>query len=173
MRFQNLLRIQNFEKAFTIEKVLSVIFMFYFHCEPVAIFEIYQAGMFKVNSRNTRSMCEIYSKLIIKIAQLCHWRRPSVFIVNFNRFYTLFWCSYFWLRTGKCQLGSVYTLRHIFYSKWQESKILGNIPLCKPSLTVWSAVSTETLHFKPQIYQDVKQKNAQKNVLKIFSILRI
>ena len=38
---------------------------------------------------------------------------------------------------------------------------------------VYSAANTKILRFKPQIYQDIKQKNAQKNVLKVFIILRI
>ena len=44
----------------------------------------YPAGnyMFKVNNRNTRTRCEICSKLTIKIPERCHWRRSGVFIVN-------------------------------------------------------------------------------------------
>ena len=42
--------------------------------------EDYPAGIYllKVNNRNSRTRCEICSKLTIK------WRRPSVFIVNFE-----------------------------------------------------------------------------------------
>ena len=40
--------------------------------------------VFKVNSRNTRTRCEIYSKLKIKIPKPCHWCRSGVFIVNFG-----------------------------------------------------------------------------------------
>ena len=46
--------------------------------EPVPV-GIY---MFKVNNRNTRTRCEIYSKLTIKTAE--HWRRSGVFLVNFE-----------------------------------------------------------------------------------------
>ena len=45
---------------------------------PVGIY------MFKVNNRNTRTKCEICSKLTIKTPERCHWRRSDVFIVNFE-----------------------------------------------------------------------------------------
>ena len=38
--------------------------------------------MFKVNNKNTRTRCELCSKLTIKTPD--HWRRSSVFIVNFE-----------------------------------------------------------------------------------------
>ena len=37
---------------------------------------------FKVNNRNIRARCEIYSKLTIKTPEQRHWRRSGVFIVN-------------------------------------------------------------------------------------------
>ena len=40
--------------------------------------------MFKVNNRNTRTRCEICSKLTIKTAERRHWRRSGVFIANFE-----------------------------------------------------------------------------------------
>ena len=40
--------------------------------------------MFKVNNRNTRTGCEICSKLTIKTPERRHWRRSGVFIVNFE-----------------------------------------------------------------------------------------
>ena len=39
---------------------------------------------FKVNNGKTRTMFEIYSKLTIKTPERRHWRRSSVFIVNFE-----------------------------------------------------------------------------------------
>ena len=47
---------------------------------------IYPAGtyLFKVNNRNTRSNCEICSKLTVKTTKQRHWRRSGVFIVNFE-----------------------------------------------------------------------------------------
>ena len=45
---------------------------------PVGIY------MFKVNNRNTRTRCEICSKLIIKTPERCHWRHSGLFIVNFE-----------------------------------------------------------------------------------------
>ena len=47
-------------------------------CYPVGIY------MFKVSNRNTRSRCEVYSKLTIKTPERRHWRRSSVFILNFE-----------------------------------------------------------------------------------------
>ena len=40
--------------------------------------------MFKANNRNTRTKCEICSKLTIKIAERHQWRRSGIFIVNFE-----------------------------------------------------------------------------------------
>ena len=39
---------------------------------------------FGVNYRNTRTRCEICSKLTIKTPERRHWRRSGVFIVNFE-----------------------------------------------------------------------------------------
>ena len=38
--------------------------------------------LFRVNNRNTRTMCETCSKLTIKTSERHHWRRSGVFIVN-------------------------------------------------------------------------------------------
>ena len=40
--------------------------------------------MFKVTNRNTRTRCEIYSKLTIKIPERRHWCRSGIFVVNFE-----------------------------------------------------------------------------------------
>ena len=40
--------------------------------------------MFKVNNRNSRTRCETCSKLTIKTPEQRHWRRSSVFIVDFQ-----------------------------------------------------------------------------------------
>ena len=40
--------------------------------------------MFKINNRNTRTKCEICSKLTIKTPERCQWRRSGVFNVNFQ-----------------------------------------------------------------------------------------
>ena len=46
----------------------------------------YPAGiyLFKVNNRNTRTRCEICSKLTINTLERRQWRRSGVFIVNFE-----------------------------------------------------------------------------------------
>ena len=48
--------------------------------------------LFEVNNRNTRAMCEIYSKLTIKIPEKCQWSSSIVFVVTLSRFCLLFWC---------------------------------------------------------------------------------
>ena len=47
---------------------------------------IVPAGIFlvKVNNRNTRTRCEIYSNLTIKTPDRRYCRRPGVFIINFE-----------------------------------------------------------------------------------------
>ena len=45
---------------------------------PVVIY------LLKVNNRNTSTRCEICLKLTIKTPERRHWRRSSVFIVNFE-----------------------------------------------------------------------------------------
>ena len=47
----------------------------------------YPAGIYllKVNNRNTKTKCEICSKLTIKILERRQWRRSGIFIVNFGR----------------------------------------------------------------------------------------
>ena len=40
--------------------------------------------MFEVNNRNSRTWCEICSKLTIKTPEWRHWSRSDVFIVNFE-----------------------------------------------------------------------------------------
>ena len=47
---------------------------------------VYPAGIYlvKVNNRNTRTRCDVCSKLTIKTLERRHWRRSSVFIANFE-----------------------------------------------------------------------------------------
>ena len=44
--------------------------------------------LFKVDNRNTRTRCEVCSKLTIKTPERPHWRPSGVFIVNFEHIYT-------------------------------------------------------------------------------------
>ena len=68
-------------------EVLIIVFALYFLIEVSAFFgtcfrvDIY---MFKVNNRNTRTRCEMCSKLIIKTPERRHWHRSGVFFVNFE-----------------------------------------------------------------------------------------
>ena len=43
---------------------------------------------FKLNNRNTRTRCEICSKLIIKTPERRHWRRCGVFIIKLWTYFT-------------------------------------------------------------------------------------
>ena len=49
--------------------------------------------MFKVNNRNTRKRCKIYSRLPIKTPERHYWRRSGVFIVNCEHTLHLFLVS--------------------------------------------------------------------------------
>ena len=51
------------------------------HTFPTPPASIY---LLKFNNRNTRTRCEICSKLTIKTPERRHWRRSGVFIVNFE-----------------------------------------------------------------------------------------
>ena len=44
--------------------------------------------LFKVNSRNTRTKCENYSKLTMEILERRQWRSSGVFIVAFEQIRT-------------------------------------------------------------------------------------
>ena len=46
--------------------------------------------VFKVNMRNTRTRCEMCSKLTIKIPEPRQWRRSDILLLTLNVFHTLF-----------------------------------------------------------------------------------
>ena len=53
--------------------------------------------MFKVNCRNTRTRCEMCSKLTIKTPERLQWHHSDVFIVNFEHMLMAsFWSLYCW-----------------------------------------------------------------------------
>ena len=72
---------------------LNVSFFIYFENEGfylnkhLIIINFYPAGiyMLKVNNRNTRTVCEICSKLTLKIPERHHWRCSGIFMVNFEK----------------------------------------------------------------------------------------
>ena len=70
---------------FVLFKLQSVLLVSYLR---TVFRSIHPAGnyMFKVNNRNTRTRCEICSKLAIKKPERRHWLRSSVFIVNSEHF---------------------------------------------------------------------------------------
>ena len=64
--------------------------------------------MFKVNSRNTRTRCEICSKLLIKIPERRQWCRSGAFIVNFKHVSHLV-LVFLLLTLSKCMLAGIVT----------------------------------------------------------------
>ena len=70
--------------------------------------------LLKVNNRNTRTRCEVFSKLTIKTTERrqCQWRRSGVFIVNFEHISPYFSVSIInfeheiagWVILGICML---------------------------------------------------------------------
>ena len=51
---------------------------------PIAIY------LLKINSENTKTSCEICSKLLIKTPEQRQWRHSDVFIINFEHILHLF-----------------------------------------------------------------------------------
>ena len=45
--------------------------------------------LLKVNNRNTRTRCEICSTLTTKTPEQRQWRRSGVFVVNFEKYFTI------------------------------------------------------------------------------------
>ena len=56
-----------------------------FHCNCSSDSNPTDNYMSKVDNWNTRTRCEICSKLTIKIPDRRQWRRSGIFIVNFER----------------------------------------------------------------------------------------
>ena len=74
--------------------------------------------MFKLNNRNTRTRCDICSKLKIKTPERRrHWRHSSIFIVNSEHISHLVG----WERGGFS--------RHVYKSKWSSGMYLRKV--CK------------------------------------------
>ena len=76
--------------------------------------------MFKVNKRNSRTRCEICAKLTIKTPERLHWRRSSVFIVNFEHISPLLLLRLLLTLNMKLPAGYMYGNDRI---KWDEALI--------------------------------------------------
>ena len=61
--------------------------------------------LFKVYNGNNRTICEIWSKLMIKIPKRRHWRRSGAFIVDFKHFAICFLVFLLLTLNKKYQLG--------------------------------------------------------------------
>ena len=78
-------------------------------------YEIDHDFFIKVNNRNTRTMCEISSKLSIKTLEWHHWRHFCVVFADFehiSNFALCFYCS-FWTSTCRQSLGSLCFFCHL------------------------------------------------------------
>ena len=76
--------------------------------------------MFKVNNKNTRTRCEICSKLAIKKPERRQWHRSAVFIVN-SEHISLLVLVFLWLTlVGKYRLGTDIDLFKL--NNWNNSK---------------------------------------------------
>ena len=69
-----------------------------FRVESRELYIFLDIYLFKVNNRNTRTMCEICSKLTIKTP-------IKSLLLTLNRFHSFLCCFYCWLWTSACQLG--------------------------------------------------------------------
>ena len=58
--------------------IYLIVYLAFFMTNPTGNY------IFKVNIRNTRTSCEICSKLTIKTPEWRYWRRSGVFIGNFD-----------------------------------------------------------------------------------------
>ena len=84
--------------------------------------------LLKVNNKNTRKRCEIYSKLIVKGPKQRQWRRSSVFIVNFEHISHLF-LVFLLLTFTNCRTWlffNKYAHENIFSVSWVLEAILRN-----------------------------------------------
>ena len=69
--------------------------------------------MFKVNNRNTKTRCEICSKLTTKTPERRQWRRSGVFIVNLERISQLVLVFLLLTLNRQMSAGFEYKLFHI------------------------------------------------------------
>ena len=80
--------------------------------------------MYKANDKNTRSKCEICSKLTIKTPEWRHWFILMSLLLTLNIFHSLFYCFYCKLWAGKHRLGSlIYLMPTIIRRKLASSAI--------------------------------------------------
>ena len=69
--------------------------------------------MLKVSNRNTRTRCEICSKITIKTPERRHWRRSGVFNVNFEHISHVFWKTLAVFTESSILMGFWKHLRHL------------------------------------------------------------
>ena len=95
--------------------------------------------LFKFNNGNTRTMCEICSKLTIQTSNTSIDIVLESLLLTLNKFHTLFWCFHCWLWISKCWLGSTLpinmssrtdsSLKSINFSRDEDLEIIKNLNL--------------------------------------------
>ena len=87
--------------------------------KPGTIF-VNAAGIYllKVNNRNTKTRCEMCSKLTTKALERRHWRRSGVFNVNFKHIshFVLVFLSLIW--TCNYQLTKDFMTKWFYKKRW-------------------------------------------------------
>ena len=74
--------------------------------------------MFKVNNRNTRTRCEICSKLTIKTLKRHQWRRSDVFVVNFEHILHLVLVLSRQMPAGLIHYCIIYIVQLLIFNLW-------------------------------------------------------
>ena len=97
---QNLLQIMSYKVFFSSSQIV----VSFLENQSKQLLNIY---LFKVNNRNTRERCEIYSELTIKTLERRLWGYVVSLLLTLllNLFLTFFKCFYCWRWTGKCLMG--------------------------------------------------------------------
>ena len=106
---------------------------------PVGIY------LFEVDGENTRTFCEICSKLIGKTQERHHWYCSDFLSLPLNRSHLLFWFFHCGLWTSKCRLSSP-SMTWNKKSKWFLTSHL-TIQNCHKGNKMESGVKTVGLNF--------------------------
>ena len=99
-------------------------------------------NMFKVNNRNTRTRCEVSSKLTIKTPERRHGRRSGVFIVDFQYISHL-------VLAGKYRLGQQWNSKQIGIRDCLQTSPL----LLKANITLKTQNPSKPFKTLPNIYK--------------------
>ena len=99
-----------------------------------------------VNNVNTKTICKIYSKSIIKILERRHWLRSGIFIVNFEHILHIALLFHCWLWTNKCWLPGGFN-KNVILHKCLLSNLLNGRISCELVLYLFWCWSCRPLKF--------------------------